>query len=243
MAAQGKIEPTSRELCPICERIDYPEPELSHHLIQHPATPVTRTVAEQGWLFTANDVTVGPFTSEDMDSLDFCVKTARLLHVKPGEVWGQLPKQRKLEPLRLRNLDASRIGETEYLLRVQVVGESGKKALPREVDVFCPECKATEIMILNREQMAVCALEGPLGLQKRLGDALVDPNGKGCRHPRAVGLKTLNYSDYRNVSLRDPPAYEEDELDLADFRSIRGHVVDNKIPSSKLLLVRGRVVI
>ncbi len=154
----------------------------------------------------------------------------------------------QLEKTKLRDLDASKItSNREYLSRVQIVGESSKKALPQVVDIYCPQCKAQEVVKLDQQQMAALAIEGPFGLQRRLAGSLQDPKigsaEPACRHARAVILNQLSFADYRQLTLRDPPGYDDEELDLADFRTIKGHVVGCKVPSSKLVQIRERVTI
>ena len=235
--------------CPVCGHPEYPEPDLPHHLASHPASKVVAiAIGENSWVFRREDGReAGPFGLDDMADLGFESLVAHQLRVRPADVFSAKPEFPRVTKIRHRDIDASKISwSNEYLFEGQVVGESERKAVPKTVSVYCPSCKANETISLRLEPQAALVLEGLAGFQKRLGNSLQDPNpsdkASPCHHTSVVSLDQSEFSDYRLVKLRPLPA-TDDNLDPADFRSVKVYALGHTLPESKIVRVRARVLV
>jgi hypothetical protein len=235
--------------CPVCGNSEYSEPDLPHHLgIHQPIKVVATPIAENSWVFRRDDGReAGPFGPNDMADPGFESQVARQLRVRPGDVFSAKPSSPLVARIRHRDIDASKISwSNEYLFEGQIVGESERKAVPRTVTVYCPACKARETISLGLEPQAALVLEGLAGFQRRLGDSLQDPSpsekSSPCHHTSAVILDQSEFSDYRLVKLRPLPA-ADDNLDFTDFRSVKVYCLGHRLPESKAVRVRARVLV
>ncbi len=235
--------------CPVCDRADYSEPNLSQHLTTHPPVEVVAVPSDvDQWTYkTADGRRAGPFSSVEMEDLRFEGRVAQLLRVRPSDVLSARPKTLQVSKLKLRDIEASKISwVNEYIVEGQIVGESDKKAVPKTGLVYCPTCRAQEVVSLGPELQAALLFEGPAGFQKHIRNYLQDPkgskDGEPCLHARAVILEERDYADYRLINLRTPPG-SDDELDPTDFRSVKAYSVGHLIPSSKMVRTRARVLV